>query len=57
MKGRTNFVIAHRLSTVRCAKCILVMDHGSIIEQGNHEELLSKGGFYSELYQAQFSSI
>lgn len=56
MKGRTNFVIAHRLSTIRDAKCILVMNRGSIIEQGNHEELLAKGGFYSELYQAQFSS-
>lgn len=55
MKGRTNFVIAHRLSTIRDAKCILVMDHGSIIEQGNHQKLLAAGGFYSELYKAQFS--
>ncbi|OBR94168.1 MULTISPECIES: ABC transporter ATP-binding protein [Clostridium] len=55
MRGHTNFVIAHRLSTIRDAKCILVMNHGSIIEQGNHKELLAKGGFYAELYNAQFS--
>lgn len=56
MKGRTNFVIAHRLSTIRDAKTILVMDHGSIIEQGNHQELLNKqDGFYASLYQSQFS--
>ncbi|ADU26003.1 ABC transporter ATP-binding protein [Ethanoligenens harbinense] len=55
MEGRTNFVIAHRLSTIRDAKMILVMNHGSVIEQGNHEELLAKGGFYADLYNAQFS--
>jgi ATP-binding cassette subfamily B protein len=55
MQERTSFVIAHRLSTIRDAEMILVMDHGSIIEQGRHEELLAKGGFYAELYQAQFT--
>ena len=55
MKGRTSFVIAHRLSTVRDAKCILVMNEGSVIEQGTHIELLEKGGFYAKLYQSQFS--
>lgn len=56
MKDRTSFVIAHRLSTIRNADRILVMKDGNIIEQGNHEELLSKNGFYAELYQAQFAS-
>jgi ATP-binding cassette subfamily B protein len=56
MKGRTSFVIAHRLSTVRNADLILVMDKGEIVEQGNHEELLAKGGFYAMLYNSQFSS-
>ena len=55
MKGRTSFVIAHRLSTIRDADLILVMKDGDIIEQGNHEELLAKGGFYSVLYNSQFS--
>ena len=55
MKGRTSFVIAHRLSTIREAKLILVMDHGRIIETGNHRELLAKGGFYAELYNSQFT--
>ncbi|HPW47396.1 MAG TPA: ABC transporter ATP-binding protein, partial [Rectinema sp.] len=50
MQGRTSFVIAHRLSTIRDADLILVMDHGDIVEQGTHEELLNKGGFYAELY-------
>jgi len=54
MKGRTSFVIAHRLSTIRGADIILVMDHGSIVEQGSHDELLAKRGFYYELYQSQF---
>lgn len=54
MKGRTSFVIAHRLSTIRDADLILVMKDGDIIEQGNHEELLAKGGFYAELYNSQF---
>lgn len=55
MKGRTSFVIAHRLSTIKDADLILVMNHGSVIEQGNHEELLAKGGFYADLYNSQFS--
>jgi ABC-type multidrug transport system, ATPase and permease components len=55
MQGRTNFVIAHRLSTIRDAKLILVMNHGTIIEQGNHKELLEKGGFYADLYNSQFT--
>lgn len=55
MEGRTSFVIAHRLSTIREADLILVMDQGSIIEKGNHETLLTAGGFYSQLYQSQFS--
>lgn len=54
MKGRTSFVIAHRLSTIKDADIILVMKDGDIIEQGNHEELLAKGGFYAELYNSQF---
>lgn len=53
-KGRTSFIIAHRLSTIRDADLILVMKDGDIIEQGNHEELLSKNGFYAELYNSQF---
>jgi len=55
MKGRTNFVIAHRLSTIRDAQNILVMNHGKIVEQGTHKELLSKKGFYAELYYSQFT--
>ncbi|MCX8128824.1 MAG: ABC transporter ATP-binding protein/permease [Clostridia bacterium] len=55
MKDRTSFVIAHRLSTIRDAEMILVMNHGSIIEMGNHKELLSKGGFYADLYNSQFT--
>ena len=54
MKGRTSFVIAHRLSTIKDADLILVMKDGDIIEQGNHKELLAKGGFYAELYNSQF---
>ena len=54
MRGRTSFLIAHRLSTIRDADLILVMKDGDIVEQGTHEELLAKGGFYKELYQAQF---
>lgn len=54
MKGRTSFVIAHRLSTIRDADLILVMKDGDIIEQGNHEELIARGGFYAELYNSQF---
>ena len=54
MNGRTSFVIAHRLSTIRNADLILVIDEGNIIEQGNHEELMAKGGFYEKLYNSQF---
>ena len=54
MKGRTSFIVAHRLSTIRDADIILVMKDGNIIEQGSHDELLKKGGFYSELYNSQF---
>ena len=54
MKGRTCFIIAHRLSTIKDADHILVMDHGDIIEQGRHEELLAKNGFYANLYNSQF---
>ena len=54
MAGRTSFVIAHRLSTIKNADMILVMQHGDIVEQGTHEELLSKGGAYAELYNSQF---
>lgn len=54
MKGRTSFVIAHRLSTIRDADLILVMRDGDIVEQGNHEELIAKGGFYADLYYSQF---
>lgn len=56
MHGRTSFVIAHRLSTIRDADLILVMNHGRIIETGTHEELLAKGGFYTELYNSQFEA-
>mgnify|MGYP002242629993 FL=1 len=56
MKGRTSFVIAHRLSTIKDADVILVMKDGDIVEQGNHEELLAKGGFYADLYNSQFEN-
>ena len=56
MKGRTSFIIAHRLSTIRNADLILVMRDGDIVDQGTHEELMEKGGFYREIYQAQFSA-
>lgn len=55
MEGRTNFVIAHRLSTIKDADLILVMNHGDVIEQGTHEELLNKNGFYADLYNSQFA--
>ncbi len=55
MKGRTSFIIAHRLSTIKNADIILVIDHGDIVEQGTHENLLAKGGFYANLYNSQFN--
>ena len=55
MKDRTSFVIAHRLSTIRGADLILVMDHGNVIEQGNHDELMASQGFYADLYNSQFA--
>ena len=54
MEGRTSFIVAHRLSTIRSADVILVMKDGNIIEQGNHESLLAQKGFYAELYYSQF---
>jgi ATP-binding cassette subfamily B protein len=56
MEGRTSFVVAHRLSTIKNADVILVMKDGHVIEQGNHDTLLSKGGFYANLYNSQFSA-
>ena len=55
MEGRTSFIVAHRLSTIREADVILVMRDGNIIEQGNHETLLAQNGFYANLYQSQFA--
>ena len=57
MEDRTSFIVAHRLSTIRTADCILVMKDGHIIEQGRHEALLEKGGFYAELYNSQYANI
>ena len=57
MKGRTSFIIAHRLSTIKNADLILVMNHGDIVEQGTHEDLLAKNGFYAELYNSQFEEV
>ncbi|MGN0577806.1 MAG: ABC transporter ATP-binding protein, partial [Ruminiclostridium sp.] len=57
MQGRTSFIVAHRLSTIRDADIILVMKDGNIIEQGNHTELLQKGGFYATLYNSQFEAV
>ncbi|MCM1298502.1 MAG: ABC transporter ATP-binding protein/permease [Firmicutes bacterium] len=56
MKGRTSFIVAHRLSTIKEADCILVMESGHIIEMGKHEELIEKGGFYANLYNSQFNT-
>ncbi len=56
MEGRTSFIVAHRLSTIRESDIILVMKEGKIIEQGTHEELLSQGGFYTTLYNSQFAA-
>ena len=56
MAGRTSFIVAHRLSTIREADLILCMKDGDIVEQGTHQELMEKGGFYAELYNSQFES-
>lgn len=55
--GKISFIIAHRLSTIKNADLILVMNHGDIVEQGTHEELLEKGGFYADLYNSQFEEV
>ena len=55
MKGRTSFIVAHRLSTIKKADQILVMKAGNIIERGTHDELLAQGGFYKQLYESQFA--
>ena len=55
MRGRTSFVVAHRLSTIKESDVILVMRDGNIVEQGDHESLLAKNGFYAELYRSQFT--
>ena len=57
MRGRTSFIVAHRLSTIREADVILVMKDGHIVEQGNHDELLAQGGFYATLYNSQFEGV
>ena len=56
MEGRTSFIVAHRLSTIKSADIIIVMKDGNIIEQGNHEELLAAKGFYADLYNSQFDN-
>ena len=55
-RGRTSFVIAHRLSTIKNADLILVMNQGNIVEQGTHDELIAKDGFYAQLYNSQFTN-
>ena len=57
MRGRTSFIVAHRLSTIREADVILVMKDGHIVEQGSHDELLAQGGFYATLYNSQFEGV
>ena len=54
MEGRTSFIVAHRLSTIKEADLILVMKDGNVIEQGSHKELIAQNGFYTELYNSQF---
>ncbi|MEG0493755.1 MAG: ABC transporter ATP-binding protein, partial [Clostridia bacterium] len=56
MAGRTSFIVAHRLSTIQTADVILVMNHGSVVEQGTHEELLAQNGFYAQLFKSQFAA-
>ena len=55
MEGRTSLVVAHRLSTIKNADCIVVMRDGRVIETGTHDELLARGGFYADLYESQFA--
>jgi ATP-binding cassette subfamily B multidrug efflux pump len=57
MKGRTSFIIAHRLSTIRNADLILVIREGDIVEQGSHEELMARNGFYADMYNSQFERV
>ena len=57
MNGKTSFIIAHRLSTIKNADVILVMKSGNVIEQGSHEQLMARNGFYAELYNSQFSAV
>ena len=57
MEGRTSFIVAHRLSTIREADVILVMQDGKIVEQGTHDKLLAQGGFYAKLYNSQFEGV
>ena len=57
MQGRTSFIVAHRLSTIREADVILVMKDGHIVEQGSHDQLLAQGGFYAKLYNSQFEGV
>ena len=57
MEGRTSFIIAHRLSTIVDADLILVLNNGDIVEQGSHDELMGKGGFYADLYRSQFDVV
>ena len=57
MQGRTSFIVAHRLSTIREADVILVMKDGHIVEQGDHDTLLARGGFYAKLYNSQFEGV